>query len=26
MGDRIRITISGFLTFSKEHDAIYYWS
>ncbi|WP_445632646.1 Carrier-protein-independent halogenase WelO5 [Nostoc sp. DSM 114161] len=26
VGDRARITIGGFLTFSKEHDAIYYWS
>ncbi|MBD2561916.1 MULTISPECIES: 2OG-Fe(II)-dependent halogenase WelO5 family protein [Nostoc] len=26
IGDRTRITIGGFLSFSKEHDAIYYWS
>jgi uncharacterized protein YaiE (UPF0345 family) len=26
VGDRTRITIGGFLAFSKEHDAIYYWS
>ncbi|GAX43746.1 hypothetical protein NIES4075_47610 [Tolypothrix sp. NIES-4075] len=26
VGDRARITIGGFLSFSKEHDAIYYWS
>ncbi|MEH2284994.1 MAG: hypothetical protein V7K90_27365 [Nostoc sp.] len=26
VGDRTRITIGGFLSFSKEHDAIYYWS
>jgi len=26
VGSRARITIGGFLSFSKEHDAIYYWS
>ncbi|MHC5719332.1 MAG: 2OG-Fe(II)-dependent halogenase WelO5 family protein, partial [Nostoc sp.] len=26
IGDRTRITIGGFLSFSKEHDTIYYWS
>ena len=26
VGDRTRITIGGFLSFSKNHDAIYYWS
>lgn len=26
VGDRTRITIGGFLSFSKDHDTIYYWS
>ncbi|BAY66157.1 hypothetical protein NIES22_62700 [Calothrix brevissima NIES-22] len=26
VGSRARMTIGGFLSFSKEHDAIYYWS
>lgn len=26
VGDRTRITIGGFLSFSKDHDSIYYWS
>ncbi|MEA5549579.1 hypothetical protein VB713_01050 [Anabaena cylindrica UHCC 0172] len=26
VGDRTRITIGGFLSFAKQHDAVYYWS